>query len=676
MKLQIAFAFAGLLVLTGCATPGTHAHIGHRKHIEPGSITNFTAYCAGNTVEVGYWLRGKSVLAHATWIPTDDENADYQCRFSVLTFDKQKRAMRKLVVSPKNRLMIRDAAQWKELLHAVFTGLAPRKPGHGVLLLAQDMEIVVFRNSAGELKVVDLADKPPDIVVDHAFSDADFSREAVKSLTARVSAMDPNQYQFLFVTGDEPDFVLVDLHAHLVVFLSYPGDPEAKPMAVSGLFALRVANSLLIKSLLITAVKNPVSLIGRGLWHLGSSGITVLNSLSVKSSDPPPPPLYKGPGMDMAAWEEELDDVVTARRHKGRVQLFVDGSEFFPALVQSIETARQSVDVMIYIFGTDDYAVKIADVLKQRSSSVRVRVLMDDIGSLFAEGAPASHVPPDFQPPTDIQSYLTAGGHVHVRADADPWLATDHRKCFIIDGRQAYIGGMNIGWLYRYQWHDLMVGLTGPVVGQLEKDYEKAWALAGPGGDFAYARAAIFDRKHLRRNPVPGSIDIRVLHTATGEMQIYHAQLAAIRRAKRYIYVENAYFNDNTILRALIQARQRGVDVRVIVPSESDVGIMQVSDSVVANEMIRNGVRVYVYPGMTHVKAAIYDGWACVGSANLEKMSLRVSQELDVAYSDPETVAQLDRQLFEPDFKRSRELKSPAELNWTDPFLKAIAEQL
>jgi cardiolipin synthase len=673
-KLQIAFAFAGLLVLTGCVTPGTHSS--HRKRIEPVSVTNFTAYCAGNIVEIGYWLRDKSVLSHATWLPTDGGSSDYQCRFSVLTFDKQKRATRKLVVSPKNRLLIRDAAQWKELLQAVFTGLAPQKPGHGVLLLAQDMEIVVFRNAAGELKVVDLVDKPPDIVVDHTFSDADFSREAIKSLTASVSAMDPNRNQFLFVTGDEPDFVLVDLRTHLVVFLSYPGDPDAKPLAVSRLFALRVINSLLIKSLVITAVKNPVSLIGRGLWHLGSSGVTMLNLLSVNTSDPPPPPLYTGPGMDLAEWEKELDHMVTARRHKGRIQLFVDGSQFFPALVQSIETARQNVDVMVYIFGTDDFAVKIADVLKQRSASVRVRVLMDDIGSLFAEGAPALHVPPDFQPPVDIQSYLAAGSHVHVRAVADPWLATDHRKCFIIDGRQAYIGGMNIGWLYRYQWHDLMVGVTGPVVGQLEKDYEKAWALSGPFGDFAYARAAIFDREHLHRNPATNSIDIRVLRTATGEMQIYHAQLAAIRRAKRYIYVENAYFNDSTILRALIQARQRGVDVRVILPSESDVGIMQVSDSVMANQMIRNGIRVYIYPGMTHVKAAVYDGWACVGSANLEKMSLRVSQELDVAYSDPATVAQLNHQLFEADFKHSRELKSPEELNWTDPFLKAIAEQL
>ena len=674
MKTRIAFALASLLLLAGCVTPGPRSS--YLERIEPAGITNLTAYCAGNSLEIHFPLRGKSAFAHATWIPTGDSDALYQCQFSLLTFEKEKRAARKSVVNPKNQIIVRNSAQWKQLLQAVFAGLAPPTPGHGVLLLAQDMELVVFRTAMGELKVVNLDQKPAGLIVDHTFSDADFSREAIKLMTANLSTIAPNQRTSLFLTGDEPVFVLVNAREHLVVFLSYPTDPEAQPIAVPGSFALRVINSLLIKSLVITAFKNPVSLIGRGLWHIDSSGVTMLNSLSLNSSDPPPTPLYTGPGMNLTDWEKTLDRVVTARRHKGRVQLFIDGSQFFPALIQSIETATHSVDVMVYIFGTDNYAVKIADVLKQQSAAVHTRVLMDDIGSLFAHGAPASAVPPYFQPPGDIKSYLEAGAHVHVRLSTDPWLATDHRKCFIIDDRQAYIGGMNIGWLYRYQWHDLMVGLTGPVVGQLEKDYQKAWALAGPFGDFAYARIAIFDRQHAHGTAPPGSIDIRVLRTATGEMQILHAQLEAIRRAKRYIYIENAYFNDDTILRALIDARQRGVDVRVILPAQSDVGIMQASDLVVANEMIRNGIRVFIYPGMTHVKAAIYDGWACVGSANMEKMSLRVSQELDVAFSDPETVARLDRELFQADFKRSQELKNPMVLNWADPFLKAISEQL
>jgi cardiolipin synthase A/B len=114
----------------------------------------------------------------------------------------------------------------------------------------------------------------------------------------------------------------------------------------------------------------------------------------------------------------------------------------------------------------------------------------------------------------------------------------------------------------------------------------------------------------------------------------------------------------------------------VIMPAKNDIGIMQTANLLMANEMVRNGIRVYAYPGMTHVKAAIYDGWACLGSANLEKMSLRVSQELDVAFSDPASVNRLKADLFEADFKRAREITDPEPINWMDSFVKAFADQL
>jgi cardiolipin synthase len=335
------------------------------------------------------------------------------------------------------------------------------------------------------------------------------------------------------------------------------------------------------------------------------------------------------------------------------------------------------VDAQVFIFDSDEYAVKIADLLKKRSAEVKVRVLMDDAGSLFAANVARDTPPPaGFQRPSDIQAYLTAGSKVQVRATANPWLTVDHRKCFVIDGRQAFLGGMNIGSQYRYQWHDLMAGLTGPVVGRLEKDYREAWAHAGPLGDFAYAWISLFPAAASRRNKIPDGIDIRPLRTATFKSDIYRAQLEAINRARSYIYIENAYFDDNTILRALIQARRRGVDVRVIFPSQNDSGLMQTSDEVTGNELIENGARVYIYPGMTHVKAAIYDGWACLGSANFNKMSLRIGQELDVAFSDPATAGRLKKDLFEADFRRSRELTQPLPLNWLDSFVKAFASQI
>jgi cardiolipin synthase len=662
-----------ILILAGCATPGPRSV--YLSQVTPSSITNLMAYCTGNVVEMHYPLKGRDTFAHATWLPAPTNTSDYQCQFAVLTFEKQNRALRKSVVKPDNQLVIRDSGQWKQLLLGVFASLVPDHPGHGALLLNQQMELVLYRDVASALKVVSLEAKPPYITVDRTFSDQDFSRAALKLLAGRVKAVQPDQNRFLFVTGEDPAFVLVEPQEHLVVFLAYPADPDAAPINVPGWSALRVLNSLLIKSLIVTAIKNPITLVSRGIWTLGSSGMTVADAVPSDSSDPPPP-LHQGPGMDLAVWEKELDGIVSAKRYHGEVRFLVDGKEFFPELIRSIENAKHTVDAMVYIFGTDNYATKVADVLKQVSVSVRVRVMMDDIGSLFARGAPQSAVPPDYRPPGDINSYLETKSHVHVRASSDPWLATDHRKCFIIDSRLAYVGGMNIGWVYRYQWHDLMLGLTGPVVGRLEKDYRKAWAFSGPFGDFGYARASLFDREHLERNGQPGDIDIRVLRTATGKLQIYHAQLAAIRRAKRYIYIENAYFNDDTILRELITARQRGVDVRVILPAENDVSIMQTGNLVMADEMIRHGIRVYLYPGMTHVKAAVYDGWACVGSANLEKMSLRVSQEMDVAFSDPNTVNRLKEELFVPDFNRAQELKTPPTLNWWDPFVKVIANQL
>jgi cardiolipin synthase len=663
-----------LLLLAGCATPGPRSR--YLAEIAPSSITNLQAYCADDTVEIRYPLKGKAAYAHATWLAAPDNATSYQCQFAVFAFEREKRAARKSVVSAANQVAVRDARQWQQLLRGVFAALTPDKPGHGALLLNQQMEIVLYRDAAGALKAVPLPDKPAEITVDRTFSDQDFAREAIKLLADDGHAGQRNQDRFLFLTGEDPACVLVEPREQLLVFLAYPMDPEAAPIKVPGGLALRALNSLVIKSFILTAIKNPVTLVGRGLWTLGNSGLTMA---ATAPGDPgtAPPPLYEGKGMDLAAWENELDGLVVARRYRGRVQYFVDGRQFFPELIQSIENSKRTVDMMVYVFDRDNYATKVADVLKQVSSTRRVRVLADDLGSLFARGAPASAVPPDFEPPGDIKSYLKAGdSRVQVRVSSDPWLAVDHRKCIIIDSRQAYIGGMNIGWVYRYQWHDLMVGLTGPVVGRLEKNYRKAWAFSGPLGDFAYAWAWLFDRENARRNSGPDDIDIRVLHTATGVLQIYHAQLAAIRRAKRYIYIENAYFSDDTILRELVAARRRGVDVRVILPGENDSDIMQTGNLVMANEMLRQGIRVYLYPGMTHVKAAIYDGWACVGSANFEKMSLRVSQEMDVAFSDAKAVDRLNQDLFTPDFSRAQELKTPVTLNWLDPLVKAFANQL
>ncbi len=668
----VFFGLCAVLILAGCASPSPRSR--YLGQIEPPSQTNLVAYCSGTNLDIRIPLRGRDTIAHASWSGPKAADGRYQPRFALLSFDETKRIGRKSIVTKANRLPVHSLGQWQQLVQGVFAGLALAPRNHAVLLLLLNQELVVFHDGAGRLRVVKLENKPPDVIVDGACNDADFAREAFELLKGGAGSKDGKQTQFLFVTGEDPAFVLVDSQRRLIVFLDYPNDPEAERVPIW--FAVRALNSLVIRSLVVSAIKNPFTLVCRGFWHLGTSGAAAINSMPETPAGPPPP-LSHGAPMALAAGEKALYHVVSGRRRKGRVDLLIDGDTFFPAFMQSVANATRSVDVLVFIFDTDDYAVNMADLLKKRSFQVKVKVLLDDMGSLFAaQNAPESAMPPNFQRPASIKSYLKDGSRARVRASANPWLTVDHRKCIIIDGREAYIGGMNIGRNYRYDWHDLMVRLQGPIVVRVEKDYRLAWAHAGPLGDFAYAWAWLFDRTKPRANAITNSIDVRPLRTATGKMEIYHAQLEAIERARRYIYMETPYFDDDSCLRALIRARQRGVDVRVIFPARNDSGVMQVNNALVTSDLVRGGIRVYAYPGMTHVKAAIYDGWACVGSANFDKMSLRVGQELDVGYSDPASVERLKTDLFEKDFNRSRETTKPGATSWLDSVVKAFTDQL
>jgi cardiolipin synthase A/B len=667
-----AFCAILILILAGCTSQGPRSR--YLEQIAPQTQTNLLAYRSGTNLQIRIPLRGKDAFAHASWDPRLPDATNYAHRFAVLDFDEKKYIARRFMRSRANRITVHSVLEWEQLVQKVLASLMPAQPNHAVLLLLQNAEVACFHDKAGKLHVIKLESKPPDVVMDRTCDDADFTRAAVQILKSASNYVDRRQDQFLFVTGEDPAFVLIDSKEQLIVFLNYPADPETGPVPVG--FAVRALNSLLIRSLVVTAIKNPFTLILRGFWHLGTSGAVALDR-TPESFPGPPPPLAVAPPMDLDQWERELDHMVSARRHKGQVDLLIDGEKFFPAFIESVLSAKRSVDIIVFIFDTDDYAVKIADFLRERSYDIKVRVLLDDLGSIFAaQVTPDSPMPPGFEKPASIKSYLRTDSHVHVRVSANPWLTVDHRKFMIIDGREAYLGGMNIGRSYRYDWHDLMVRLTGPIVGRLERDYRLAWAHAGPLGDFAYAWVWLFDHTLPRRNLVPNPIDLRPLGTATGKMEIYLAQFEAIEHARSYIYIENPYFDDDSCMRALIRARRRGVDVRLIFPSRNDSGLMQANNARVAGELVRNGVRVYGYPGMTHVKAAIYDGWACLGSANFDKMSLRVGQEEDVAFSDRDTVGKLKKELFETDFARSHEITNPVETTWFDSVVKVFIQQL
>ena len=430
----------------------------------------------------------------------------------------------------------------------------------------------------------------------------------------------------------------------------------------------------IVEGLVSEPVMRPVSSLHRLFFLAVNTTVDLVKPASLLPvTGGPVPPLANGPGMDLEAWERKLDALTGTTASRGTMRFLVDGDAFFSALTDAVVGARSSVDMRMYIFDTDDYATAFADLLKRRSKDVEVRVLVDGLGTTLAAGTNPETMPRDFEQPGSIAAYLRDGSDVAVRVQSNPWLTGDHSRTFIVDRQVAFIGGMNIGREYRYDWHDLMVEVRGPVVGDLDREFQRTWSRSGPFGELAYLISALRPRSGAESGDGP---PIRTLYTKTGDSQIYRAQLAAIRAAKRYIHIENPYFSDDEILAELVAARRRGVDVRVILPSRNDSTVMDHSNVVAANAMFRNGIRVFLYPGFTHVKAAIYDGWACLGSANLDKLSLRVNEELNLATSHRETVQALQERVFEADFEKSVEMTEPLPEGLAQRLAAFVANQL
>lgn len=354
----------------------------------------------------------------------------------------------------------------------------------------------------------------------------------------------------------------------------------------------------------------------------------------------------------------------------GELGLLLDGDGFFPVIEREMRAARSSIDLQVFIFDNDDYAVDFAYELKRRTRKVDVRVMYDDLGTTFSSSvAPETPAPDGFQPPVTIASVLKSEpDRVPMRRTLNPWLMADHSKMFLIDRKVAFVGGMNIGREYRSEWHDMMVRATGAVTGLLAEDFDRRWKSCRfpgriPGKD-----------RHANRGEPAGDPrrGVRVLRTdvVDDRFEILTAALGAIRSANTRVWMETPYFSSDPVERELIAAAKRGVDVRLVLPRHSDSQLMLLANSQTASDLIKAGGKVYVYPGMTHLKALVCDDWAMVGSANYDTLSMTINRELNLATAKPGFVREMSNRVFQRDFEKSEPL-DPGEV---DEVLSRIAE--
>jgi cardiolipin synthase A/B len=635
------------------------------------------AYVRGNNVRIYYALAGRPVVFKADWQRARVEGRDYAYRLAELKYDKSPPKLPK----PEgfwHEATVLGQAEWERLAREATERLTGPTPWHGTFLHFLDVERVLYRDDTGSIHAVVPEAVPPAVAIVHRYNAQEFASTMSRVLEASLKSSATHQNFFLLVDsqpGRIIRFILLDTAKRRCVLLYAPRaeyEPKGGPQIVT---SARMLTSFLLESHGVALLKNPVSAVAR-LANATFHGLTGLLDMSLPSFNTSAPPVSDRPGMDLAAWEQRLDALGYAR-DRGTLRLLINGEQFFPAFQRRLAEARQSIALLVCIFDRDDVAVELADLLKARSAEIKVRVVMDRMNSQGAGNLPpATPMREGFVPPASISAYLERDSQVRTRPFLNPWFTSEHSKLFLIDGQYAYLGGMNLGREYRYEWHDLMVEVTGPVVAHFQRDFEKAWAHASLLGDLAYAEQALFgQRPKSAAAPADQRSMVRRLYTRTGNAQIRRVVMDALNRAQHRVFIENTYFYDNRIVGALARARHRGVDVRIVIPSDSDFGGADSSNYVAANYLLRNGVRVFVYPGMTHVKALIVDGWTCLGSANFNRLSMQFNQELNIATSDPATVEDLHRDLFEVDFAKSHELKEPIQVSWTDHLATYILNQ-
>jgi cardiolipin synthase len=336
----------------------------------------------------------------------------------------------------------------------------------------------------------------------------------------------------------------------------------------------------------------------------------------------------------LALEEEIVGSPLTAGNE---VVLLQDGPSTYRAMLAAIAAARDHVNMETYIFDDDEVGQRFAEaIIAKQQQGVQVNLIRDSLGTL---GTPAAF----------FERLAASGIRVLQFNPVNPLMARkdwalnqrDHRKLLIVDGRIAFLGGINVSGVYSGgsfsqasrvrpgggpAWRDTDLQLQGPVVAELQKLFLATWA-AQHGGELAA-------KNYFPPPERAGRQVVRAIGSSPEEPYslIYATLLSAIGSAETSVHLTNAYFApDPQLLAALEAAAGRGVDVRLILPSQTDSWLVWHAGRGYYDQLLRAGVRIHERRGVIlHSKTALIDGvWSTVGSTNLDWRSFLHNHELN-----------------------------------------------
>ena len=366
-------------------------------------------------------------------------------------------------------------------------------------------------------------------------------------------------------------------------------------------------------------------------------------------------------------------------------ELLPSGDRIFSSIESGIRAAKHSRALEAYIFSDDRLGSRIEEALIEAAKrGVDVRVVVDGVGSqgwIFSVGgrlrANGVNVKVYHQLPWE-----------RLFSDSSPWKALqsltglflvinrrDHRKLCIIDGTLAWIGSTNItdlplqadsGQSIR---REIGMKVSGDGVKYLLGAFDLTW----------YPRIGRFHQERRRaRRLVHSSRFSAVRINSTIRLRIYHYNLLLrrINESAVRIWIANAYFVPaGSFIEAISEAARRGVDVRIVASTQSDIFFMPWVHAAFQQALFKTGVKLYSYqPGFLHAKYMLIDDWAMVGSSNLNQRSLLHDLEADIMVKNPLTVEQLGQE-YNIDVAQSSPLtsKTSVQFSWWQRLMGRLA---
>lgn len=345
-------------------------------------------------------------------------------------------------------------------------------------------------------------------------------------------------------------------------------------------------------------------------------------------------------------------------------EIILQDESYLKTLLIDINNAKKSIDLEVYIFGNDSTAKQVADTLcNAAKKGIKIRVLVDGVGSTtwggeittemelagietrifhplpwkFLHWRRSTHLPPVF-----IKKIFYLLSRLNYR---------NHRKVCIIDNEIVYVGSANINnhlscSKNHKAWRETTVKLINVATDEIQYAFDRAWS------HFSI-------KKHLYAIYKNTFNSIFHLNYSWRLRRQYHKQLMQrISACKTRIWITNSYFvPDNRLLKKLKKASKRGVDVKILLPSKSDIFLISMISNLFYSSLLKNGVSIFEFlPTILHAKILILDDWYAIGSSNLNYRSFLHDLEIDVEIRTQEAQKILDVQ-FLSDINQSDQIK-------------------